>query len=65
VTKKFLLNPFDEADRQIRERDHWVVATVSTQMSWQERRQVVEFEGKDFILPPQTKDAGKNAAIAF
>jgi len=35
-----------------------VVATVSTQMSWPERRQVVEFEGKDFILPPQTTDAG-------
>jgi hypothetical protein len=34
-------------------------------MSWQERRQVVEFEGKDFILLPQTRDAGKNAAIAF
>jgi hypothetical protein len=65
MTRKFLLNPFEEADRQVLEQGHWVVATVYPQMSWPEKRQIVEFEGKDFVLLPQSPGADQNAAIAF
>lgn len=65
MTRKFLLNPFEEADRQILEQGQWVVATVDPGMSWPEKRQIVEFEGKDFVLLPQSPDPDQNAAIAL
>ncbi len=63
--KKFLLNPFEEAERQVQERGDWVVATVDPRMSWPTQQQIVEFEGKDFVLIPQSTDADQTAAVAL
>jgi hypothetical protein len=65
MKRKFLLNPFKEADRQALEQGSWIVATVNPRMSWPDKRQIVEFEGRDFLLLPQSPDADQNAAVAL
>jgi hypothetical protein len=65
MTRRFLLNPFDEANRQTEERGEWVVATVDPRMSWPTQRQLVEFDAKEFVLFPQSSDADQTAAIAL
>ena len=65
MTRRFLLNPFDEADRQAAERGQWIVATVDPRMSWPTKRQVVEYEGKEFVLFPQSADPDQTAAVGL
>lgn len=65
MTKKFLLNPFEEAERQVQERGDWVVATVDPRMSWPTKQQIVVFDDKDFVLLPQPADADQTAAVAI
>jgi hypothetical protein len=65
MTRKFLLNLFDEATRQSEERGNWMVATVDPRMSWPTQRQLVTFNEKEFVLFPDSTDAGQTAAIAI
>ncbi len=65
MTRKFLLNPFKEAERQAQKQGYWVVATVDPRMSWPKHQQIVNFEGKDFVLLPQSTDADQTAAVAL
>ena len=65
MTKKFMLNSFNEAERQAQEQGKWVVATVEPRMSWPTKQQIVEFDGKDFVLFPQPPEADLRSAIAI
>lgn len=65
VSKKFLINPFEEAERQAVERGNWVVATVDPRMSWPTKRQIVVFDQKDFVLFPQGGDSDQTAGVAL
>lgn len=65
MTRKFLLNPFKEAERQTLEQGYWVVATVDARMSWPKQQQIVVFQSKDFVLLPQSTDADQTAAVAL
>lgn len=65
MTRKFLLNPLTEAARQTGEQGNWMVATVDPRMSWPTQRQLVAFNGKDFVLFPDSSDEDKTAAIAL
>lgn len=65
MTRKFLLNPFKEAARQIEEQGNWMVATVDPRMSWPTQRQLVTLNGKEFVLFPDSSDADQTAAIAL
>lgn len=65
MTRRFLLNPFEEANRQVEERGDWVVATVDPHMSWPKQRQLVAFDDKEFVLFPQSADADQTAAVAL
>lgn len=65
MTRKFLLNPFDEATRQSEEGGNWVVATVDPRMSWPTYRQLVTFNDMEFLLYPDSTDANQTAAIAI
>jgi len=65
MTKKFLLNPFNEAARQSEERGNWMVATVDPRMSWPTKRQLVTFNEKEFVLFPDSTNADQTAAIAL
>lgn len=65
LTKKFLINPFEEAEWQAAEYGKWVVATVNPRMSWPTKRHIITFGQKDFILFPQGTDSNQTAAIAL
>ncbi len=65
MAKRFLLNPFEEAERQSQDRGYWIVATVEPRMSWPTQKQTVTFEDMDFVLFPQSSDAGQSAGIAL
>ena len=65
MTRKFLLNPFTEAARQTEEHGNWMVATIDPRMSWPTQRQLVRFNGKEFVLFPDSSDADQTAAIAL
>ena len=60
---RYLLNPFDEADRLVQDRGDWIVATVVPRLSWPQRKQVVVYRDMDFILFPQSED--ENAGIGL
>ena len=62
---RYLLNPFDEAERLAQDRGNWIVATVDPRMSWPTRKQVVVYEDMDFVLFPQSNNADQNAGIAL
>lgn len=65
MTRKFLLNSFTEAARQTEEQGNWMVATVDPRMSWPTQRQLVTFNGKEFVLFPDSSDADQTTAIAL
>ncbi|MCO7247742.1 methylamine utilization protein MauJ [Halomonas sp. Mc5H-6] len=65
MTRKFLQNPLTEAARQSEEHGNWMVATVDPRMSWPNQRQLVTFNGKEFVLFPDSSDADQTAAIAL
>lgn len=65
MTRKFLLNPFDEAARQTEQRGSWMVATVDPRMGWPTQQQLVRFNEKEFVLFPDSSDADQTAAIAL
>ncbi len=60
---RFLLNPFDEAERAIKEPGYWIVASVVPQISWPLRKQIIEYEGKEFVLFPQSEEESAGVAI--
>ena len=49
---KILVNPFDEAERLATEQGDWVVGVVETQVFWPKQKQIVYYEGKEFVLLP-------------
>ncbi len=65
MTRKFLLNPFEEATRQSLEQGNWMVATVDPRMSWPTQRQVITFNQKEFVLFPDSADADQTSAVAL
>lgn len=60
---RYLINPFDEADRQIEVNGRWVVATVAPRISWPKRRQLIAYDEIDFVLLPQTNDQSPAVAV--
>jgi hypothetical protein len=60
---KFLLNPFDEAERISNLRGKWIVATVNPRISWPTRKQIVEYDGIDFVLLPQSEKESAGVAL--
>lgn len=60
---KYLLNPFDQAERIVEARGNWVVATVEPRISWPTKKQVIGYEGMDFVLFPQTEQESPGVAI--
>lgn len=47
-----LVNAFEEADRITSQIGGWVVASIETHVSWPTKKQVMQFDGKDFVLLP-------------
>ena len=60
---RFLLNYFDEADRLTKENGHWIVASVESRISWPLRKQVIEYDGKWFVLFPQSDEESAGIAL--
>lgn len=63
--KKFLVDPFDEAERQVLQQGKWMVATVEPRIGWPTKRQAVTFGNREFLLLPQGSDATYMTAIAL
>jgi hypothetical protein len=60
---KYLLNPFDEAERAIKVRGNWLVATINSRISWPTRKQIVEYDGVDFVLFPRSEKESAGVAV--
>lgn len=60
---RYLLNPFDEAERLIQDRGEWIVATVAPRLSWPKRKQIITYGNINFILFPQSE--GESAGIGL
>lgn len=50
---RILIDPFDEAEKLSRQGGRWIVAIVETRVSWPRKRQILRFEGREFLLIPQ------------
>lgn len=60
---RFLLNPFDEAERVTRIPGNWIVATVDPRISWPTKKQIIEYDGVDFVLFPQSENDSAGIAL--
>lgn len=60
---RYLINPFDKADRQIKVNGRWIVATIAPRNSWPKRRQLISYDEIDSVLPPQTNDQSPAVAV--
>ena len=60
---KFLINPFDEAERAVKVPGSWIVATVDPKIPWPTKKQLIEYEGMDFILFPQSENESAGVAL--
>lgn len=60
---RFLVNPFDEADKLAKDFGRWIVATVEPRISWPTRKQVITYEGKDYVLFPESSDESAGIAL--
>jgi hypothetical protein len=49
---KILLDPFDEAERLSVKSGQWIVAGIETRVFWPTKRQMISFDGKEFVLIP-------------
>lgn len=49
---RILIDPFDEAERLFQQRGNWIVGVVETRVFWPQKKQIIHFDGKDFMLMP-------------
>jgi len=60
---RYLLNPFAEAEHSAVVPGRWVVATVHSRISWPTKKQIVDYDGAEFVLLPQSDS--ESAAVAI
>jgi hypothetical protein len=58
---RILVNPFDEAERLSRQHGKWIVCVVETRVFWPQKKQVMHFDGRDFVLMPMEHYEGVQA----
>lgn len=63
MMKPYLRDYRAEATRLLTIGGHWIVGGVETHVGWPQVAQVVEYQGKDFILRPGDKDTMPNIAF--
>ncbi len=65
MTKRFLRNPFEEAENQSKINGKWILAAVEPRMAWPTRKQIATFEEMDFLLFPQSNDDDQSEGVAL
>lgn len=59
MISKIMRNNNDEAEKLLSKHGRWVVGAVETSLFWPTKNQIVNFDGKDFLLMPAEKKDGQ------
>ena len=60
---RLLLDPLGEAERATNVAGRWIVATVEPQAAWPTKKQLVDYEGVQFILFPRGENESAGIAV--
>jgi len=60
---RFLVSPFEEAEKLAQTAGRWIVATVDPQIFWPKRKQTIDYDNKTFLLLPRTESSSPAVAL--